>query len=234
VEECKNGNFETLINQTPRLTMAFPDGSPRSDGSVHLKRQMTYTLTFSEHITGQFDLIVIRKHYPYEPLLGCPFSIPTMPQVHFKPIGMSRDTVMHYGVTFGVNHCNALSINFDDISSSLSPRERQMKFSFKMAKKIQLLLFCHCPTTLLGKIDLQVVSDIRPERFYKNNRRLLQSLPLPPNPTEDQVKNKKKDLVSQIRSLYKADGTNMNIDDLNSFLTLSKSLVKKSSPSCVM
>jgi hypothetical protein len=26
----------------------------------------------------------------------------------------------------------------------------------------------------------------------------------------------------------------MNIDDLNSFLTLSKSLVKKSSPSCVM
>ncbi len=230
MEECNNGNFETLLSQTPRLTMSFPDGSARSDGSVHLKRQITYTMTLSEHITGKFDLIVVRKHYPYEPLLGCPFSIPTMPHVNFRKMAMSHDTLTHYGVTFSVNNCNALSINFEEASSCLSPKERQMKFSFNKAKQIQLLLFCHCPTTLLGKVDLQVVSEIRPERFYKYQKRRLQTQPLPPNPTEEQVLNKKKDLVSQIRELYKKDGTNMNLDDLSSIFTLSKSLLQKCAP----
>jgi len=106
-----------------------------------------------------------------------------------------------------------------------------MKFSFNKAKQIQLLLFCHCPTTyLLGKVDLQVVSEIRPERFYKYQKRRLQTQPLPPNPTEEQVLNKKKDLVSQIRELYKKDGTNMNLDDLSSIFTLSKSLLQKCAP----
>jgi hypothetical protein len=53
---------------------------------------------------------------------------------------------------------------------------------------------------------------------------------LPPNPTEEQVLNKKKDLVSQIRELYKKDGTNMNLDDLSSIFTLSKSLLQKCAP----
>ncbi len=98
MEECNNGNFETLLSQTPRLTMSFPDGSARSDGSVHLKRQITYTMTLSEHITGKFDLIVVRKHYPYEPLLGCPFSIPTMPHVNFRKMSMSHDTLTHFSL----------------------------------------------------------------------------------------------------------------------------------------
>ena len=149
-------DFETLLNQTCELSMSFPDGSVRSDGTFQLKRQIMHTLKFSESISGQYDLIVIRKNYPYVPISTCPFQLPTMPNVQFQEIGVTHDNVTHYGVTFTAESCNTLSIRFLDTSSMLSQRDRQMKLAFRRAKQIQLLLFSHGPTTLLAKVKSYV------------------------------------------------------------------------------
>ncbi len=72
-ETYKRDDFQELLRQKTPLDMSFLDGSHRSYGSFHLKRNITYTLKFSEALTGQFELIVIRKNYPYVPLLfTCP------------------------------------------------------------------------------------------------------------------------------------------------------------------
>ena len=36
------------------ISMSFPDASKRSDDTFHLKRQLTYTLKFSEELNGQY------------------------------------------------------------------------------------------------------------------------------------------------------------------------------------
>lgn len=149
-------DFETLLNQKCELVMSFPDGSVRSDGTFQLKRQVMHTLKFSECISGQYDLIVIRKNYPYVPISTCPFQLPTMPNVQFQEIAVTHDNVTHYGVTFTAESCNTLSIRFLDTSSMLSQRDRQMKLAFRRAKQIQLLLFSHGPTTLLAKVKSYV------------------------------------------------------------------------------
>ena len=145
-------DFETLLSQKSQLSMSFPDGSVRSDATFQLKRQVMYTLKFSENISGQYDLIVIRKNYPYVPISTCPFQLPTMPNVQFREIALTHDNVTHYGVTFTAESCNTLSIRFLDTSSMLSQKDRQMNLAFRRAKQIQLLLFSHGPTTLLGKV----------------------------------------------------------------------------------
>ena len=145
-------DFETLLSQKSQLSMSFPDGSVRSDETFQLKRQVMYTLKFSENISGQYDLIVIRKNYPYVPISTCPFQLPTMPNVKFREIALTHDNVTHYGVTFTAESCNTLSIRFLDTSSMLSQKDRQMNLAFRRAKQIQLLLFSHGPTTLLAKV----------------------------------------------------------------------------------
>jgi hypothetical protein len=153
-------DFETLLNQKCELSMSFPDGSVRSDGTFQLKRQVMHTLKFSECISGQYDLIVIRKNYPYVPISTCPFQLPTMPNVQFQEIAVTHDNVTHYGVTFTAESCNTLSIRFLDTSSMLSQRDRQMKLAFRRAKQIQLLLFSHGPTTLLAKVKSYVRNEL--------------------------------------------------------------------------
>jgi hypothetical protein len=148
---------QTLLSLPLRLSMTFPDGSKRSDGSFHLKRQVTYTLKFSEELNGQFDLVVVRKNYPYVPLSACPFDLPTMPKMKFRQIALTHDNVTHHGVTFDADNCAALSINFDETSSILSQMDRQLKLIYKRAKPIQLLLISHDPTTLLGKVKFQTL-----------------------------------------------------------------------------
>ncbi len=82
--------------------MSFLDTIKKSDHTFHLQRHLTYTLKFSEKLNGQYDLVVVRKHYPHVPLSACPFHLPT---------------VTHLGVTFVANNCTAVAINFDETSS---------------------------------------------------------------------------------------------------------------------
>ena len=78
------------------ISMSFPDASKRSDNTFHLKCQLTYTLKFSEELNGQYDLIVVRKHYPYVPLSACPFHLPTMHEdVKFAEITVTHDNITH-------------------------------------------------------------------------------------------------------------------------------------------
>ncbi len=134
------------------ISMNFPNASKRSDETFHLKRQLTYTLTFSEKLNGQYDLIVVRTHYPYVPLSACPFHLPAMQGVKFAEVTLTHDNVTHQGVTFVAKNCTALNINFDETSTMLSQKDRQMKLHFRKAKHSQLLLLSHDPTTLLGKV----------------------------------------------------------------------------------
>jgi hypothetical protein len=124
--------------------MTFPDASKRSDKSIHLKRNLIYTLKFSEELNGQYDLVVVRKNYPFVPLSACPFHIPTMTGVKFAEITLTHN-VTHQGVTF-------VAKNFDETSSMLSEKDRKMKLVFGKAKHSQLLLLSQDPPTLLGKV----------------------------------------------------------------------------------
>ncbi len=133
------------------ISMTFPDASKRSDKSFHLKRNLIYTLKFSEELNGQYDLVVVRKNYPFVPLSACPFHIPTMTGVKFAEITLTHN-VTHQGVTFVAKNCTALPINFDETSSMLSEKDRKMKLVFGKAKHSQLLLLSQDPPTLLGKV----------------------------------------------------------------------------------
>lgn len=148
-------DFETLLNQPPLLTMTFLEGSKRSDTSYHLKCQVVYSLQFSKELTGQFDLLTIRRNYPYIPITTCPFHIPTMPEVGYEEIDVSQDNVKHYGITFTADKCKTLSISFQEVSSLLSEKDRQLKFAPRKARHMQLLLFSRSPARLLGKVRLK-------------------------------------------------------------------------------
>jgi hypothetical protein len=209
--------------------MTFPDGNLRSDGSFHLKRNVTHVLKFSEPLSGQYDLVVIRKHYPYVPMTVCPFYLPTMRNTVFEEIVLTHDNVRHYGISFTVEDCNSLNIVFQESSCVLSQTDRDLKLLFGRAKYIQLLLFSHSPTNLLAKVDLQVVAEIRAEDHYQRQKRKYVTLPstsvLQP---QEEIERKKKFLVHEICTLYKMKGKNMDVSDLTSMLDISKSLIEKS------
>ena len=135
------------------ISMSFPDAIKKSDHTFHLQRHLTYTLKFSEKLNGQYNLVLVRKHYPRVPLSACPFHLPTLPE-GFKFVEVTHDNVTHLGVTFVANNCTALAINFDETSSMLWEKDRQMKLLFSKAKHSQLLLLSHDPPTLLGKVKL--------------------------------------------------------------------------------
>jgi hypothetical protein len=217
-----------VTGPTP-LKMSFPDGSERSDGSFHLRRHNTYTLKLSQPLSGQFDLVVIRKHYPYAPLQVCPFFLPTMSKHNFEKMAMTHDNITHYGISFVVTDCNALNINFRETSSVLSKNERELKLSYGKAKFIQLLLFSRNPTALLAKADLQVVAEVRPEGESKKRRqRLMEGTGASLREDCEDLQARKKDLVKEICRLYRTEGAFLDINDLSTIIKISKSLINNS------
>jgi len=98
------------------ISMSFPDAIKKSDHTFHMQRHLTYTLKFSEKLNGQYNLVLVRKHYPRVPLSACPFHLPTLPE-GFKFVEVTHDNVTHLGVTFVANNCTALS-------SRSNPRQR--------------------------------------------------------------------------------------------------------------
>jgi hypothetical protein len=207
--------------------MSFPDGNLRSDGSFHLKRNITYTLKFSEPLFGQYELIVIRKNYPYVPMTVCPFYLPTMRHTVFEEILLTHDNVKHFGISFTVEDCNSLNIVFQESSAVLSQTDRDLKLLFGKAKYIQLLLFSHTPTNLLAKVDLQVMAAVRAEDHYERQKRKYATSTSVLQPQEE-IERKKRFLLNDIYSLYKMQGKNMYVNDLISMLDISKSMIEKS------
>jgi len=89
----------------------------------------------------------------------------------FQEIVLTHNNVRHFGVSFIVQDCNLLNINFSESSSLLSQKDRDLKLQFGKAKFIQLLLFSHVRTNLLAKVNLQVVAEVRPEDHYEKRKR---------------------------------------------------------------
>ena len=146
-----------LQPKTMSISMSFPNASKRLNNTFHLKRQMTYTLKFSEELNGQYDLIVVRKHYPYVPISTCPFHLPAMPDVKFAEITLPCNNVIHHGVTFNARNCTAVNINFSETNTIVSQKDRQMKLILSKAKHTQLLLISHDQAALLGKVKFYIL-----------------------------------------------------------------------------
>lgn len=83
------------------------------------------------------------------------------------------------------------------------------------------------------KVDFQVVSEIRPEGYSTYKRKCLESDSIVSTTANDpeEVYNIKQRLVGQLCRLFNTRGTILEIEDLNSILNLSKSLMNKSNHS---